>query len=114
MSATRTQVHPTERRRRRLVPPSGRVCFSTVKRCEPFAGKHVDEDVVRRLLAPFGEVPVDREVAERAGRIRRGAGVGTPDTIIAACALGNGLTLGTPNARGFAGIAGLRVHAPRG
>lgn len=99
---------------RTFTPPSGRVCYSTVTRCELFAGRHVDEEVVRKLLAPFGEVPVDRDVAERAGRIRRAHRVRTPDAIVAASALENGLTLWTRNTRDFAGIAGLRVQAPRG
>jgi hypothetical protein len=104
---------------RRLAPPSGRVCYSTVTRCELFAGRHVDEEVVRRLLAPFAEIPVERDVAERAGRIRRASGAAgralrTPDAIVAASALENGLTLWTRNGKDFAGIARLSVRAPRG
>jgi predicted nucleic acid-binding protein len=98
----------------RLNPPSGRVCYSAITRCELFAGRFVDEDVVRTLLAPFAEIDVDRTVAERAGRIRRATGIRTPDALIAAAAIENGLELWTRNLRDFARVEELRVRAPRG
>jgi len=98
----------------RLATPQGRVCYSAITRCELFAGRFVDEDVVRTLLAPFAEIAVDRAVAERAGRIRRAAGIRTPDALIAAAAIENGLELWTRNLRDFARVGGLRVRAPRG
>lgn len=97
---------------RRLVPPTGRACYSTITRCELFAGRYVDEDLVRVLLAPFAELPMDRAVSERAGRIRRATGVRTPDAIIAATAIEHGLELWTRNARDFAKVPDLRVRAP--
>jgi prevent-host-death family protein len=42
---------------------------------------------VSTLLAPFREIPVDRTVAERAGRIRRESGIRLPDALIAATAI---------------------------
>ena len=97
---------------RRLPPPPGRGCYSSVTRCELFAGRYVDEDVVRRLLAPFAELPVERFVAERAGRIRRDTGVRVPDALIAATALEHGLELWTRNARDFARVPGLTARPP--
>ena len=97
---------------RRLPPPPSRACYSSVTRCELFAGRHVDEDVVRRLLAPFVELPVDRPVAERAGRIRLETGVRVPDALIAATALEHGLGLWTRNTRDFVRVDGLDAQPP--
>ena len=97
---------------RRLPPPTGRGCYSSITRAGLFAGRHVDEDVVRRLLAPFAEVPVDGPVAERAGRIRRETSVRLPDALIAATAMEQNLTLWTRNRRDFDRIEGLRMESP--
>lgn len=97
---------------RRLRPGRHRLHYSVVTRCELFAGRGADEEVLRLLLAPFGEVPVDRAIAERAGRIRRETGVRTPDALVAATALEHRLTLVTRNLRDFEAIRGLRVSAP--
>ncbi len=97
---------------RALEPGDGGLACSVVTRCELFAGRRVDEDGVRRLLADFSEIPVDRQVAEQAGRIRRAAGLRTPDALIAATALAAGLTLVTRNARDFDRVPGLEVRPP--
>jgi len=97
---------------RRLRPGRHRLHYSVVTRCELFAGRGTDEGVVRILLAPFRELPVDRGVAERAGRIRREAGVRTPDALIAATALEHRLTLVTRNVRDFERVPGLRISDP--
>ena len=97
----------------RLKPPAGRVAYSSVTRCELFAGRRIDEDVIRTLLEPFHEIPVDREVAEPAGRIRRDHDVRTPDALIAATAILNGLTVWTNNVGDFRAVAGLKVRSPR-
>ena len=98
---------------RRLVPPAGRLAYSVVTRCELFAGRFVDEELIHTLLAPFEEVEIDREVAEHAGRLRREGGVRTPDALIAASAMTRGLTLVTNNVRDFESIAGLTIRKPR-
>ena len=97
---------------RRIDPRRHRLAYSVVTRCELFAGRGADEDVLRALLAPFRELGVDRAVAERAGRLRRESGIRTPDALIAATALENRLTLATRNVRDYRGIRGLRVSAP--
>lgn len=97
----------------KLVPAAGRLAYSVVTRCELFAGRHVDEETVHALLTPFDEIEIGRDVAERAGRIRREANVRTPDALIAASALNEDLTLVTNNVRDFELIPGLRIRKPR-
>lgn len=85
------------------------VAYSVVTRCELFAGKHVNEADVQVLLAPFQELPVDREIAELAGRFRRVTQIRTPDALIAATALKNKLALLTRNLRDFDQVPELEV-----
>ncbi len=96
----------------RIEPRENRVHYSVVTRAELFAGSSAT-DLVSVLLAPFREIPVDREVAERAGRIRRESGVRLPDALIAASTLVHRMTLVTRNRRDFEAIRGLRLRNPR-
>lgn len=64
------------------------------------------------MPTPFRELPVDRRVAERAGRLRRESGIRTLDAPIAATALEHRLTLLTPNTRGFRDVRGPRLTTP--
>jgi predicted nucleic acid-binding protein len=98
---------------RRLDTSRGRLAYSVVTRCELFAGAQAQEDGIRRLLAPFREIPVDHSIAERAGRLRRQTETSTPDALIAATALEHGLPLITRNTRHFEGVPGLRLQAPK-
>ena len=68
--------------------------------------------MITRLLEPFRELVIDREIAEEAGRIRREAGIQTPDALIAATALVLGLILVTRNRRHFDPVRRLRVRDP--
>ena len=86
--------------------------YSVVTRAELFAGRGVDEGVVRTLLGPMVEVPLDRELAESAGRIRREVGVSLPDAVVAATALAKAIPVVTRNRRHFEGVRGLQVRAP--
>lgn len=88
-----------------------RVHYSVVTRAELFAETSA-ADLVTRLLAPFREFPVDRPVAERAGRIRREFALRMPDALIAATALEHRLGLATRNQRDFAAVRGLRLRTP--
>ncbi len=97
---------------RRLQPARDRILYSVVTRCELFAGREVEEATVQRLLEPFEEVPVDRSVAERAGRLRRTGGLRTPDALIAATALERQLVLVTRNTRDFQSARGLKLRNP--
>jgi len=98
---------------RKLLPSRERVAYSVITRCELFAGSRTQEEPIRRLLAPFQEIPVDRSIAERAGRLRRAGGLRTPDALIAATALEHQLVLVTRNTRDFKRARGLHAREPR-
>jgi predicted nucleic acid-binding protein len=98
---------------RRFRPGSDAVHYSVVTRAELFAGRGTEEARVSELLAPFHELPVDRAVAERAGRLRRASNPRMPDALIAATAIEHGCVLMTRNVADFAGIRGLRVRDAR-
>jgi toxin FitB len=85
------------------------VHVSVITRCELFAGTSASA-VITTLLEPFRELPVDRAVAERAGRIRRETGTRTPDALIAATAIEHQLGLVTRNTKDFKQIHGLRIR----
>jgi toxin FitB len=95
-----------------LRPGQHRLHYSVVTRAELFAGSSATAQV-GRLLGPFRELPVIRQVAERAGRIRRETGIRLPDAIIAATALENGLSLTTRNRKRFETVRGLRLRMLR-
>lgn len=90
----------------------GDISYSTVTRCELFAGKDGDEDAMRKLLSPFTEILVDRNIAEQAGRLRREIDIRTPDALIAASAKQAGRSLVTKNTKDFISVPGLEVLAP--
>lgn len=87
-----------------------RLHYSVITRAELVAG-NTATNLTAQLLAPFRELPVDRGVAERAGRIVRESGVRLPDALIAATALEHGLSLATRTRRHFEPIRGLRLRA---
>ncbi|MBW3579923.1 MAG: type II toxin-antitoxin system VapC family toxin [Actinobacteria bacterium] len=97
---------------RALRPGQNRLCYSIITRCELYAGTRADEEVLRLLLGSFPELPVDRAVAERAGRLRRAAGIHTADALIAATALHHNLTLLSGRHHRFDGLPGLRLRLP--
>lgn len=92
-----------------LAPGRHRVHYSVITRAELFAG-NTASNLVSLLLAPFREIPVTRTVAERAGRIRREAGIRLPDALIAATAIENKLGLATRNRSDFEQVRGLRLR----
>jgi predicted nucleic acid-binding protein len=94
---------------RRFEPKTHRIHYSVITRAELFAGNTATE-LVSVLLAPFRELPVDRGLAERAGRLRRETGVRLPDALIAATALEHKLSLFTRNRSDFERVPGLRLR----
>ena len=97
---------------RRLTLGDEQGAYSVVTRCELFAGRQGEESWVAELLEPFLEIPVDRGVAEMAGRFRRCHRVRIADALIGATALQHGLTLVTRNIRDFEAIPKLRLRLP--
>ena len=93
-------------------PPRRAVAYSIITRCELFAGRQVDEKRVNVLLETMVEIPIDRAIAEAAGRLRRNCDITTPDALIAATALERDLSLVTRNAKHFSGVGGLNVRSP--
>ena len=93
-----------------LRPGRHRLHYSVITRAELFSGT-TGTDLAARLLGPFRELPVDRAVAERAGRIRREFGLRLPDALIAGTALEHNLTLSTRNRKHFEPVHGLRLRA---
>ena len=93
-------------------PAMNRLHYSVITRAELFAG-NTATNLAAQLLAPFRELPVDRAIAERAGRVAREFGLRLPDAIIAATALVSGLQLSTRNVKDFNRVRGLRLRAPR-
>jgi len=86
-----------------------RLHYSVITRAELLAGT-TGTDLAARVLAPFREVPVDRAIAERAGRIRRESRLRMPDALIAATALERSLGLATRNTKHFEPVRGLRIR----
>jgi predicted nucleic acid-binding protein len=97
---------------RRFVPGDDEVHVSSLTSAELFGGQRGDERRVGRLLGAMVELPVDRAVAERAGRIKRAFGARLPDAVIAATAIEHGLALLTRDAHDFEMIKGLRLREP--
>jgi predicted nucleic acid-binding protein len=95
----------------RQLPDIG-AAYSLITRCELFAGREQEADAVRALLTSLREIPIDRTIAERAGRLRRGSALRTPDALIAATAIEHGLELVTRNRRDFKDIPGLQLRDP--
>jgi predicted nucleic acid-binding protein len=93
-----------------LKPRRHRVHYSVITRAELFAGNSAS-NLFAQLLAPFREVDVDRAIAERAGRVRREAGIRLPDALIAATALERDLDLASRNTRDFKRVRGLRLRS---
>jgi predicted nucleic acid-binding protein len=91
--------------------PKLRLAFSVITRCELFAGRD-DPEMLRRLLTPLRELPLDTTIAERGGALKRDHQVATPDALIAATALEHGIPLMTRNVRHFGRVPGLDLRVP--
>ena len=93
-----------------LIPKRNRLHYSVITRTELFAG-NTSTELVSTLLAPFREIPLTRDEAERAGRIRRETGIRLPDALIAATAIEHKLGLLSRNHADFGRVRGLRLLA---
>ena len=92
-----------------------RLGYSVITRAELRAGARSESEVeqVRHLLGAMTEYPVDRQVAEEAGRIQHEAGIRLPEALIAATALVHGLSVHTRNVSDFKRVPGLRIRSLR-
>jgi tRNA(fMet)-specific endonuclease VapC len=99
--------HLRGHRRLDLVDPAWRI--SVVTRCELFAARNTDEHRLRQTLDQLDELPVDRAIAESAGRIRRATQLAVADSLIAATALEQQISLMTRNRRHFELVPGLTL-----
>jgi tRNA(fMet)-specific endonuclease VapC len=94
----------------------GRLAIASVTRLEVHAGMQPEERyVTQKLLTRLTTIELDRETADRAGDMiaasrRTGHVLSVPDAIIAATAIGHGLTLVTLNIGDFEQLPGLSLH----
>jgi len=93
----------------RVPVPPGDSAYSSITRAELYSGRSTDELTVDTLLSAFEEIPVDRGIADAAGRIRRSSDIALPDAIIAATAMAGRRQLVTRNDRHFRSVRGLRL-----
>lgn len=93
----------------------GRLSIATITRLEVHAGMASDERyATQKLLSRFATIPLDRDIADRAGDLLResrikGLMMAVPDAVIAATAITQNLTLVTLNTDHFAGLSGLSL-----
>lgn len=92
----------------------GSACaLSVITRAETLAGFTADtEPLALELLDAFPSLPVTREIADLAGRLRRTERWRLPDALQAAIAMHHELTLVTRNTRDFHDSGALRMLAP--
>lgn len=93
-----------------------RLAIASVTRLEVHAGMQPEERyATSKLLARLSTIDLDREIADRAGDLiadgkKTGQVLSVPDAIIAATAIGHGLTLVTLNRGDFQHISGLSLY----
>ena len=90
--------------------------LSVVSIAELFAGKGSRDPIVAKRLESFINLftvlPVDAEIARKAGELVRDYGLSLPDALIGATALTLGLVLVTCNVRDFSRNPNLRLEVP--
>jgi predicted nucleic acid-binding protein len=95
---------------RRALPGGEDLAYSCISRAELYSWVDAEESRIDAFLEPLDEVVIDRDVAERAGRIRRDTRIKLPDALVAAAAIVSRRQLVTRNLRDFRRIKGLRLH----
>jgi predicted nucleic acid-binding protein len=92
--------------------------YSVIAKAEIYSGiRPEEEEAVAGLFTPMGEVPIDGEIAELAGRYRRtfsaSHGLLLPDALVAASAKRAEAVLVTLNKRHYP-MHEISVHVPYG
>lgn len=99
-----------------MSPIGASLLTSIVTRAELFAGPDCEttrgRSDARKILTIARELPIDIEVSELAGEIRRCHKTKLPDALIAATAIREGAILITRNVRDFSKVPGLDVEEP--
>lgn len=96
-----------------LAENGGQCALSVITRAEALAGfTDETEPLALELLDNFQTLPVTREIADVAARLRRTERWKLPDAIQAAVALQHELTLVTRDTRDFEGSKELKVLTP--
>ena len=76
---------------------------------EKVFGSKKKQEKLREILSGIGVMPLDRNIAEQAGKIRAHYGVSLLDAVIAATALLHKIELATLNIKDFRNIHGLTL-----
>jgi predicted nucleic acid-binding protein len=96
----------------------GQWSLSAITSLELIAGARYQREVVETdlILSAYPRIPLNEDITRRAYYLMktyaRGAGLHTLDSLIAATALEEGLTLATKNRKHFQMIAGLQLDVP--
>ncbi|MCP4425600.1 MAG: type II toxin-antitoxin system VapC family toxin [Chloroflexi bacterium] len=95
---------------------TSRLAVATMTHMEVYAGMRPQEEyTTRKFLSRFVNLPLDTDIAERAGNLikqrrREQRPIAVPDAIVAATAFRHQLTLVTLNHRNFENIPSLNLH----
>ena len=97
-----------------LAKDKHRLFISMVTYAELHAGKSIWEqeearNKLREILSGMGIMPLDRNIAEQAGKIRAHYGLSLLDAVIATTALLHKMELATLNVKDFRNIHGLTL-----
>lgn len=91
----------------------GECALSVITRAETLTGFNPEEEATAlELLDIFPTLPVTRNIADHAARLRRDEGWKLPDAIQAAIAIQHELTLVTRNTRDFRDGGKLQIATP--
>ena len=92
------------------------VCYSSITEAELLSGKDCKNekttDLIVDFLLDFVMIPVDSDIAQLGGKLRREYEIELDDALIAATALEMKTSIITKNSKDFRKIPGLRVINP--
>jgi len=90
-------------------------CTTVLNIAELYSGKDARDPeklaALEQLLSYFDIIPIERETAKLAGRLRLEHNLGLADSVVAACAITNKFKLFTLNLKHFQNIKGLNLFS---